>query len=249
MKVTFVGTGAGDWDPILKEKVGYRRNASLMIDDKLLIDAGPVIFAYGKEAFDNVEYILQTHSHTDHLKPETLQKLCQKGRKEFWCSPYVAGLVGNVHDLEIHTMPVFTPVQVGEYLVTALPANHDTWSKEEQPLHYIVEKDGVRMFYGCDGAWLRKETWRYLREFSFDFMILDGTLGDVSGDRRIFEHNCLPMVDLMVEVFRKQNVLKEGGRVMISHLSRGAHGTHEEVAERMSRTDVGVAYDGCVVEI
>ncbi len=42
--------------------------------------------------------------------------------------------------------------------VTALAANH-AMPENEQALHYVIEKDGKKLFYGCDGGWFRDITW------------------------------------------------------------------------------------------
>ena len=55
MKITYLGTGAADWNINLhKEIEGFRRNSSVLIDDCLLIDPGPNVMdalqTFGKDA-------------------------------------------------------------------------------------------------------------------------------------------------------------------------------------------------------
>ena len=73
MKITFLGTGAADWNyDIHKDIEGYRRNSSILIDDCFLVDPGSNVinaldkfeghpyFYYRKEIecrFDNNELV------------------------------------------------------------------------------------------------------------------------------------------------------------------------------------------------
>lgn len=254
MKITFIGTGAADWSVKLRGTKGYRRFSSVLLGEDLLIDPGPHIFSFEEDfgyvnLFGNADDILLTHSHNDHLNPENLKILCRAGKRQLWCEEHAGGTVQGIEGLHLHKLPLFNPVTVGKYTVTALPANHGTDIPEEQALHFIIEQDGVRIFYGCDGAWIRRDTWYYMREFQYDLIVLDGTLGDDYGDYRIFEHNNLRMVELISETVRKTGVLKPNGSIMISHLAYSVHGTQKQVEERLKEADIGAAYDGMILEI
>ncbi len=252
MRIEFLGTGAADWSEDLRGTEGYRRFSSVLLDGDLLIDPGPHIFSYEEDfgrgdLFWDVENILLTHTHEDHLSLESLRRLCAARERDFRCAYPVIREVPK--GLNVHGMELFEPVRIADYRVTTVPANHTGKNAGEQAVHYMIEKENSRLFYGCDGAWLPTATWRFLRKFTFDLMVLDGTLGDVHGDDRIFEHNTLAMAEMMAESFRSAGLLKNGGRIMISHLSRGTHGTQSQVEERLRAADIGVARDGYAAEL
>lgn len=222
MKLHFLGTGAADWD-ITKPRrdINYRRYSSLLIDGRLLVDPGPCVFefaeTYGYPAlFDGVEYMVNTHTHSDHLCPDTVEKLETKGARFI-------------------PLAAFEEKTLGGYTVTALPANHAT---AENPYCLVIESEGKRIFYGCDGAWLLYPTYRHLIKLKFDLMIFDATIGDTGGDYRIFEHNNLRMVEEM-----KLTLANCSCRFMISHMARTLHTDHITLAERMKRSGIEVAYD------
>lgn len=253
MRVLFSGTGASDWKPEDRERGEYRRFTSAIINDDLLLDPGPHVsdFAewYGRgDCLAGIRDVLLTHSHDDHFQMDQLRRLCADRRIQFWCNETVASFVEQTEGLTIHKLRCFEPTCIGSYVVTAVPANHGTAIGQEQACHYMIEQNGKRIFYGCDGAWLRRDTWYYMNGYEFDLMILDGTLGDAYGDHRIFEHNNLRMVELMAETFRKTGVLKKQGKIMITHLSRKCHGTQAEVELRLRDSRIDVAYDGCEVQ-
>ena len=254
MELTFVGTGAADWKAEQRGEPSFRRFSSVLIGDDLLIDPGPHIFWYVEDfgcpkAFENVKNCILTHSHDDHFRMDTMETLYRTSGAELWCHSHAMDRETPFEGLCAHTLDLYTPTRVGDYTVTAIPANHSTATEREQALHFIIEQGSTRVFYGCDGAWLMRDAWYYLREQRFDLMILDGTLGDGYGDRRIFEHNNLRMVELLCEAVRQNGVLKESGKLMISHLSCLAHEAHEKVEERLQASRILVAKDGMKIAV
>lgn len=228
MELHFLGTGAADWD-ISKPRrdINFRRFSSLQIDGKLLIDPGPCIFEFAETfqypaLFDRTRYMINTHPHSDHFSSETVQKLESAG----------------VVFVPFHP---FDSKQPGDYSITALPANHAT---SEDPCCFIIESQGKRIFYGCDGAWLPYPTYRHITEHSFDLMIFDATIGDTEGDYRIFEHNNLRMVEEM-----KSSLARYSKRFIISHMARTLHTDHETLVDRMKRSNIEVAYDDLRIEL
>ena len=82
MKLTFLGTGAADWDiNAYTPGVFHRRFSSVLVNRDLLIDPGPHVFHYAEHSndphiLDGVKNILVTHTHSDHFCPETVERLC-----------------------------------------------------------------------------------------------------------------------------------------------------------------------------
>ena len=114
----------------------------------------------------------------------------------------------------------------------------------ENPCCLVIESGDRRIFYGLDGAWLLYPAYRHLIKFKFDLMIFDATIGDTEGDFRIFEHNNLRMVEEM-----KHTLHDCSPRFMISHMARTLHTNHAELAERMKRSGIEVAYDDMQLEL
>lgn len=222
MKITFLGTGAADWNMSEhKGWKGFRRNSSALIDDVLLIDPnGDVLDAL--ETFNKdknaIKYVINTHRHSDHFNENTLSALSAT----FF--PLSAG----------------ERVKIGKYTVTALPANHPT---VKWPVHFIIDDGKSKLFYGLDGAWLTYDEYVAIKNTSIDYGVFDATIGDVPGDFRIFEHNNLNMV-LEMKHTLKQYIK----RFCISHLARTLHEDHDVVAQKMKAHDVEVAYDGYETE-
>ena len=226
MKILFLGTGAADWPKENNSiKNDYRRNSSVLIDNRLLIDPGPgVLNALEEFGIDKneIKYIINTHKHGDHYDVETLKQLVMNG------SQFI-----NLEDNDT--------VQIESFTIQALKANHGTC---ENTVHFIISDGDKRFFYGLDGAWLLYDEFQAIKQKKVDFAVLDATIGNKDGDYRIFEHNNLFMVREM-----KKSLKKYIDRFCISHMAYTLHDDHKTLSDEMSTYGIEVAYDGMIVEI
>ena len=223
MKILFLGTGAADWTKADIDNPEYRRNASALIDEKLLIDPGPCVpEAIEKFNVDvkKIEYVIITHLHGDHYNEQTLEFLRQNGAKliEF-----------NGKETK----------KAGNYEITALVGNHSIPVK-----HYIISDGEKKLFYGLDSAWLMYDEVREIKKNGIDFAVFDATVGFSEGDFRLFEHNDLRMVIEM-----KATLNEYIKRFCISHMARTLHSGHRELEEKMKEYNIETAFDGLETEI
>ena len=224
MKITFLGTGAADWRAAdHKEMEGYRRNASVLIDDVLLIDPGPdvpdALATFGKDA-KSIRYILNTHRHKDH---------------------YCRGTFSHLQGAAFYPMKPGECATFGKYHVRAFAANHGT---ARDAVHFLITDGEKTLFYGLDGAWLLYDEVAAIQEAKPDLAVLDGTVGEAIGDYRVFEHNDLSMVRLL-----RAALAPHVKRFCITHMSRKLHKCHAALAADMARDGIEVAFDGMEMEI
>ena len=223
MKILFLGTGAADYSAEHRNLAGYRRNASALIDETLLIDPGPCVpdalATFGVRA-DKIRYVIHTHRHSDHFNQETLAAMEAQGA-------------------QFITFEDGETKRVGAYEITALAANHSIKAQ-----HFIIDDGEKKLFYGLDSAWLLYGEVQAIIEKKIDLAVLDATIGFVAGDYRIFEHNNLPMVIEM-----KKTLATHVRRFVISHMARTLHTDHETLADAMKPHGIEVAFDGRVCEV
>lgn len=225
MHLQFLGTGAADWDAPNPD--GERRYcSSALIDGCLLIDPGPDVFVSAQaHAIDlsGIRYVLNTHRHTDHFCPTTLEKLEAMGARFV---PLSAGQTA----------------QLGDYAVDAHKANHGTAT---EAVHFQIAAGDKRLYYGLDGAWLLYDEMQSIRRQGVDLLVMDGTVGDAHpGDYRVFEHNDLRMVRILQQSLR--NSVK---RCVVSHLAKTLHPSQRQVERQLAGDGIEVAYDGWLTEV
>ena len=221
MKLLFLGTGAADWPLERLPACGeYRRLSAALIDGTLLIDPGPQVLdalaEYGHDA-SSVRYIINTHRHSDHYDENTVAALQAGGAV---MTDFVAG----------------EQKRLGRYTVTAYAGNHATCAGT---VHFLISDGNSTLFYGLDGAWLLYEEAQAIIAARPDLAVLDGTVGFIDGDYRIFEHNNLYMVLEM-----QKTLAPYIGRFCISHMARTLHTDHATLSAAMSVHGIITAYDG-----
>lgn len=254
MHITFLGTGAADWR---KDDPGFRAFTSTRIDDSLLIDGTMAVSERILKDAADIKDVLYTHNHRDHFDIELLKRLApvRAHIHSSWAHKVQAE---GVEVIPFECNEVFT---VGEYEVRALPSNHLTEDWNDQTVHYVISKGGKSLFYATDGAWITTREWHGLLNYELDAAIFDATIGDpYPGDFRIFEHNSLDMVRLMLKTMRApmaagnpatryiHRVLKPEAPVFITHLARTLHPPQEELAKSLEGEFI-VAYDGFEADI
>lgn len=249
-----------------------RKRSSALINDDLLIDLGPDVqiasYIYGRP-LTNVRFCLQTHAHEDHLdtshflsrSPEfgvveaprlhlyasdaTLRAAAQRLRRDCAPASFLDPEVGDRLNLQIHRIEPLERFTVGDYQVTAFPANHDP---TVEPLLYAIEAEESSIFYGADTAALPEETWQALHRHGlrFDVVILDHTYGpdepgtDHLSARQVIEH---------VERMREEALLTPQGRAFATHISHPGNPPHPELSDFAARHGYEVAYDGLTIEV
>ncbi len=243
MKLKFLGTGAADWHGP-DERGEFRRFTSTLLDGRLLIDVTKTVLDQ-IPAGAGITDVFFTHSHSDHFDPDALRALapCRVYAHESW-----AGEIGG-EGLEVIPLRSGQTVQAAGFSVLPMPSNHSTGRPYETTLHYLIEKNGLHLLYATDGAWLLNQEHHLIGKTVLDGIVFDATIGDgYAGDFRIFEHNSMDMVRLMLQTLKKTGRLREGAPVFLTHLARTLH-DRQELLERQTEKPMIVCFDGLEAEI
>lgn len=247
-EITFLGTGAADFSPLLKTEYkdrldkNIRRSSSILICGKYLVDCGPHTLDSMRISGINASKITDlfiTHFHSDHYDAESVKKLSEirGGRLRIW---YREGADAAFPEgtSKVAMKPGKT-YKYGEMTVTSLASNHSMF-----PQHFLFCREDKKIFYGCDGAWLLNETFNKLKNEHINLMILDGTVGDYNGDYRISEHNSIPMIRLLLPSLRTVGAIDGNTAVYLSHIARTLHTDHETLCGILLGDGIKAAYDG-----
>lgn len=249
MKLLFLGTGAAGLGRVPESEVaeGGRRCTSVLIDDTVLVDVSLQSFDYlvklGKDP-SAITDILLSHAHFDHFNREALMQFVSaaKSKLRFWCHKGAVGHLGltdeDMRAIDLRTVDICDAWETADLRVTALPANHlvGDLKSAEVPLHYIFEKGGKRVFYGCDGGWYTAVEWEYLLQnaIKLDAVIMDATVGEDAGNFRIGTHNNIAMIKLLTLALRQNGLLSDNAFLIATHFSRScypANCSHKEIFE------------------
>lgn len=242
MRIRFLGTGAGDWEKP-EPNGAYRRHASAIFDEALLIDLTAGAVDLLGEARPRA--LLHTHSHPDHYDPLAIAKAAPGAvyAHESWAAEIDAPGAAAT------PVALGAPFEAAGFRVTALEANHSTARPRETCVHYLLQKRGERALYATDGAWMLNQTMHHLLGAQLDALIVDATIGDGhAGDGRIFEHNSLDMVRHMVPSLIALNILKPAAPVLLTHLARTLHPAQQDLQRALPPGWIA-CFDGLIVDL
>lgn len=161
--VRFLGSGAAGWQAEwAKTKPNMRRNSSILLENRVLID-------YTRSVTDRLpkgcrpEVLFQTHSHGDHYDPKAairlgVRKVCVH---ESWAAGARQELSAAAQELglpvpEVVALTFGVPVAEGGLVFTCVPSIHSTSRVTDGVLErtamYLVEKGPARLLYATDTA-------------------------------------------------------------------------------------------------
>lgn len=253
MKIGFLGTGAADFLPSLADVDRYnldkniRRSTVTLLNGTTLIDCGPHLLdelAIHHVEVKKIRNVLITHSHSDHFNPANLNHLATLTDSvlHVWYPQQIQ--MPEIQNAVLHPMTILQSYQIDTLSVTPLKANHTV-----DAVHYSIEEDEKKFFYGCDGAWLMMDTYNYMMGKKYSMMIMDATVGDYEGDYRMAEHNSVPMIRMMLQSFKTVEIATEETVIVLDHLARTLHKNYEETCRLVEKDGFVVAYDGLTMEI
>ncbi|MBO5248351.1 MAG: MBL fold metallo-hydrolase [Clostridia bacterium] len=264
MKLWFLGTGAAGCRNKSESEIqgDERRCASLLVDQNVLVDVSRQSFDFLTKLGGDpscVTDVLLSHSHEDHFCRDALLQYANvsNGRLRLWCHRGAVVHLGlteeDLQRIDLRLVEVCDCWQIGDMTVTALPANHmaEELTDPETPLHYILEKDGKKLFYGCDGGWYTAIEWEYLmrKRVTLDGVIMDSTVGEDTGNFRIATHNNLAMLEILILALRQNGRISSDTKLIATHIARSCHSNEKPLEEVFADLGMITARDGLEIEL
>ena len=226
-QISFLGTGAADYDWSKIGEPGVRGSAGTLLNGNILFDYGTTgrenLFRDGISP-DDIEVLLFTHSHSDHFKAENVLKLLAERTVEqpleICGNSVVINALQGAEKCHLRLLEPGDTFQFADFTFTALAANHMIEAHpEEKSLHYLIEAGEKTVLYATDGAGFTKPAWLIIQKHHLDLIIIDATMAE-SGDWRIFEHNDLETIRHICKTLYAQKVIDANSRIILTHLAR-----------------------------
>lgn len=256
MKLTFVGTGAADWD-WQEFPAGTRGATSSLLEGSCLID-------FGTETLRNMKRIgikpsavrdlVITHSHPDHFRPDLVAELAGSAKRKLrvWASE---AALADIPDGLCDKHPVRKGMcfRVAGCTATALPGNHFTRTGDDS-FHYLFKRGKATLFYAIDGAWMMAEEKRILanalKGSTIGAIVWDATRGDTPADYRFADHNNLQMIAQLREGMLGCGLIDGNTINVFDHISRGLWPSTPSARTRLAARYKGMlAEDGAAIEL
>lgn len=274
MKLKYYGTAAAEGVPALycecdvcknSKKMGgknVRTRSQALVNDALLIDVPPDTLYHAQFLnlpLENIENVLITHAHSDHLHPPTLV-VRAKGYVTHDIEPInIYGSMPSIdlifnelrksgvnNDKRWNLFEVF-PYEEKKFdifSVTALKANH---AFSLYPLNYEIFDGKSRLLYAHDTGVFLDETWEYFNRTKpyFDLVSLDCTMGisSSSGHHHMNLDDCIKTKSKMIE----SDFADEKTVFILNHFSHNGKVTYNDMALLGEKYGFLVSYDGMEV--
>lgn len=273
MKFQYLGTAAAEGIPALwcrceacrrSREVGgraLRTRSQAVIDDRLLLDFPADTYAHFlKNGLDllNVENVLITHSHSDHLYATDISMLApgfSNVPEGYHLNFYGSDKVGDLVRPKVAAVPklasffevkAFEPLEVSDYQVTPLKAIHDVHAG---PLFYMISDGKKTALYAHDTHFFCDEVWDYFAKVQprFDFVSLDCTnaltpltyVGHMS-----FEENKQVRDEFVAKGYAGNSTI-----FVANHFSHNGAGVfYDDFVKTAAKDGFSVSYDGMIIE-
>jgi phosphoribosyl 1,2-cyclic phosphate phosphodiesterase len=269
MKIKIMGTGAAEGIPGVfctcpicenARKTGgknIRMRSQSIINDKYLIDFPPEAYLHSitnQIRLSEIEHVIITHPHEDHFYPKEFhyrKPPFGHNNESRLLNIYGSGSVAeklrefpeiDPNYVRMHTLQSLQTLQIGELLVTALPALH---ARDMECFIYIIESEGKRLLYGHDSGFFPEPGMARIKSTYFDCVILDTTTGlKRDGKNHMGVEDNITLKAMMQE----SGCADEKTIFVMSHFSHNGKLTHEQLEEIGARHGFRIAFDGFETE-
>ena len=256
-----------------REKKGkyQRKRSSFRLSDSVMIDLGAdavtQCFEYGDIV--DIDHVLFTHTHDDHLNPhmmmeafwgarcgyrstpihyyftEQAYEIVEQWRKTPWILKGMIPGWEKDNIVEFHKLRYGERVEIDGLGVTPFRGNHVGNMCEASALYLIELPDGRTLFYGLDSGTYFEDTIEALKNYRIDIFVSECT-GGTRPSPPESTHMNLTKVRTLVDTLLEQGTLHKDTVLYLTHIN---HSTgHDEVEEGVRELDfpieTHVAYDG-----
>lgn len=277
MKLLVCGSGASEAVPALfctcdlcrqawqNGGKDIRSRTSYALGDEIKIDFGPDALLHREKYnlhYERMKHLFITHPHLDHFTPSQLNNhvnavegpailsehtLTLHGTKEV-LALFQAELVSDFSKMrmKLDELNPEKDVRVLEngIKVTSIYANHLC----KGAVNYVFEIPNMStVFIGTDSALFEEKTWRELRNFKLDVVILDATAGMLEIENG--SHANARQAVYTAERMRNEGIASGNCRIFTNHFAHCAKMLHKDLEDFFEPYNITPAYDGLYIDL
>ena len=245
-----------------------RMRSCFRLSDKVMIDLGADAVCqsrlYGE--ISDVEHVLITHTHDDHLNVHMLMEAfwsrAMRNTLHYYFTDKAYDIVdcwrqnkwvlkGKVPQYEEENVIAFHKLSYGETIeldsmkFTPFMGNHPGSVGENSAMYLVDLPDGRKLFYGLDSGVYFPETIEALKGHHIDIFISEATGGTQiwNGTKH---HMCLDDVRTVMKALYDQGTLSDSSVAYLTHINHStSHDTMVKAVEEMDfPIPTTVAWDG-----
>ena len=213
------------------------------------------------ESINQLEHLLITHAHADHLHPywlslrrqaissvEDMPMLHVWGNWRVWEVCEQAGIDLEANRITKHCIEPDAPFRAGALEVFPLAAMHpDT----DPALNFVITAEGTTVLTAWDTGFWPEPTWASARisGLTFDAVIMELTVNGPDGPTQgQYHHNPDSFLEMKQRML-DEGLLADGARFFTTHMGDNGQLSHSEAQEYWAPHGVSVGYDGLLIEL
>lgn len=270
MQITFIGTGAADYEAAFtcdcencrgaRERGGpnIRTYASIAVNGAVLVDCGPTVawrLAECDVAPTAITDILFTHAHSDHADVAATGDLAgcagREARLRVHGNAATCELLREAKlDVETHVLLPGDRAKLPGMEAIALPARHD--AENQVALTYAFSDGSEWALYATDTAWPPDEWWHLLEGRELGVVILEATFGLMGAEAHgdcLTNHLNWAEAERLREELAQRGYLTADCQSYATHLSQHFVPIHEKLCPQVPGSALRPAYDGLRVSV
>lgn len=243
----------------------WRSRCSYQLGPEIKIDFGPDAMLHREKFqlhYEELKHLFITHPHRDHYTPVQLtyhihDEIGPALLKEHTfvlhgTAPVIEGFKAACKvdfsrmRMELDELRPDRDCRILEngMKFTGIMANHLC----EGALNYIIEMpSGFTFFIGTDSAEFEEKTWKILKEYHFDLMILDGTAGLLDIEKG--SHMTASHVLAAVRRLREEKIIDDGSKIVTNHFAHCAKMLHSDLESFYRPHGIEPAFDGMKIKL
>ncbi len=254
MNLRFLGTGFGPLKTKRKNTKDYRRPASLLIDDCILIDPTAEVFGFADDfalsgLYRKVHSVLLTSVGAERFSAETLLNLISAGQ-----AIDVYGLEEARPYIPSNPLINFHPVlpnrifDIKNAKVISLPTLY-TDENGIGAMGYAICTDRS-LLYMLDGGFLHPEAWELIQKLHFDHAIIGCPCADAPSGADTVRKSNFELARMLRAIFMDAKTLSPSARCFLSSIPTDKkRSIHDALLSLANDAGFTVAYDGLYMSI